>query len=249
MNMVRCMLAERYVPKEFWPEAVNWAAYLLNRCPTFAVKNKTPEEAWSGFKPSVEHLNVFGCIGHVHISDKDRRKLDDKSLKCVFLGLSQESKAYRMYDPVSKKVVVSRDVVFEEDKKWDWGDSTKEVEIPTFVWGDEDSLHDEPINEEAEEQVEEEEQQDEDATNEENEHLVGNNASNPQVSSNEEVENTSSSPPRVQGRDRRPPAYFEDYVSGFEFDEETNLMMFTSLDDPISYEDAVKSPKWREAMT
>ena len=62
---------------------------------------------------------MFGCIGHVHILDKNKRKLNDKSLQCVFLGLSQESKAYRMYDLVSKRVIISRDVVFEEDNQWD----------------------------------------------------------------------------------------------------------------------------------
>lgn len=45
MNMVRCMLADKEVPKEFWPEAVNWAVHILNRCPTSAMKDMTPEEA------------------------------------------------------------------------------------------------------------------------------------------------------------------------------------------------------------
>ncbi|CAJ2639490.1 unnamed protein product [Trifolium pratense] len=48
MNMVRCMISEKNVPKSFWPEAVNWAAHILNRSPTFTVKDVTPEEAWSG---------------------------------------------------------------------------------------------------------------------------------------------------------------------------------------------------------
>lgn len=48
MNMVRCMLSEKKIPKTFWPEAVNWTIYVLNRCPTSTVKNKTPEETWSG---------------------------------------------------------------------------------------------------------------------------------------------------------------------------------------------------------
>ena len=45
MNMVRSMLSEKKIPKTFWPEAVNWTMYVLNRCPTLAVKNVTPEEA------------------------------------------------------------------------------------------------------------------------------------------------------------------------------------------------------------
>ena len=66
-----------------------------------AVKNKTPEEAWSRVKPSVEHFRVYGCISHVHVLDSKRTKLDDKNLSCVLLGVSEESKAYRLYDPVS----------------------------------------------------------------------------------------------------------------------------------------------------
>ncbi|CAJ2632965.1 unnamed protein product [Trifolium pratense] len=85
MNMVRCMLSERSVPKTFWPEAVNWSVYLLNRSPTFAVKDVTPEEAWSGIKPSVSHFKKFGCIAYVHIPDNLRKKLDDKSIICVHL--------------------------------------------------------------------------------------------------------------------------------------------------------------------
>ena len=85
-----------------------------------AVKNKTPEEAWSRVKPSVEHFRVYGCISHVHVLDSKRTKLDDKNLSCVLLGVSEESKAYRLYDPISLRIIISRDVVFKEDKNWDW---------------------------------------------------------------------------------------------------------------------------------
>lgn len=114
--MVRCMLNDNKVPKEFWKEAVNWAVHVLNRCPTTAVRDKTPK-AWKGIKPSMEYFKVFGCIGHVHIPEEKRKKLDDKSFRCEFLRVSEESKAFRMYDPISKKIVISRDVVFEEEEK------------------------------------------------------------------------------------------------------------------------------------
>ncbi|GJX04969.1 retrovirus-related pol polyprotein from transposon TNT 1-94 [Tanacetum coccineum] len=45
--------------------------------------------------------------------------------KCVLLGVSDESKAYRLYDPVSKKIIVSRDVIFEEDESWNWANSSE----------------------------------------------------------------------------------------------------------------------------
>jgi hypothetical protein len=90
------------------------------------VKNITPEEAWSGVKPSVDHFRIFGSVAHVHIPDARRTKLEDKSYMCILLGVSEESKGYRLYDPISNKIVISRDVVFEEDKKWEWDKSYEE---------------------------------------------------------------------------------------------------------------------------
>jgi hypothetical protein len=67
------------------------------------VRSKTPEEACSGFKPSVSHFRIFGYISHVHVPDSKRVKLDAKSLKCILLEVSEESKAYKLFDPISKK--------------------------------------------------------------------------------------------------------------------------------------------------
>ena len=131
LNMVRSMLAKSLVPKVFWPEAVNWSVHILNRSPTFAVQNMTPEEAWSGRKPSVDHLRIFGCIAFAHIPDEKRKKLDDKSEKCVFLGVSEVSKAYKLFNPFTKKIIISRDVVFDEEKTWNWvNNSSRQQPIP-----------------------------------------------------------------------------------------------------------------------
>ena len=64
LDMARSMIKGKDLPREFWAEAVATAVYLLNRCPTKSVRNMTPEEAWSSFKPSVAHLRVFGCIAY-----------------------------------------------------------------------------------------------------------------------------------------------------------------------------------------
>lgn len=160
MNMVRSMLSEKQVPKNLWPEAVNWTAHVLNRSPILAVKDMTLEEAWSGIKPNVDYFWVFGCIGHVHVSNSKRKKLDDKSFQCVLLGMSEESKAYRLYDPASKKIIVSRDVFFEENECWDWGRSNEEARLDILEWGDsneEGSEHDQS-EEESEEEVAAEEE-------------------------------------------------------------------------------------------
>lgn len=80
----------------------------------------TPEEAWSGRKPAVDYFPVFGCIAYAHIEDQKRKKLDSKGEKCIFLGVSDASKAYKLYNPSTKKIVISRDVVFDEEAIWSW---------------------------------------------------------------------------------------------------------------------------------
>ncbi|KAH9704279.1 hypothetical protein KPL70_011388 [Citrus sinensis] len=62
MEMARCLLFEKEMPKMFWADAVNTAIFLQNRLPTNALKGKTPFEAWFGFKPSINNLRIFGCI-------------------------------------------------------------------------------------------------------------------------------------------------------------------------------------------
>ena len=131
LDSTRSLLKSKNMPKEFWAEAVACVVYLQNRSPTRSVDGMTPQEAWSGRKPGVAHLRVFGCVGHVHVPDETRTKLDDKSRKLVFIGYEERSKGYKLYDPESKRIVVSRDVVFDEDEKWDFC-SKPEQELSFF---------------------------------------------------------------------------------------------------------------------
>ena len=126
MNMVRHA-------KAFWPEAARWTVHVLNRSSTLVVKDKTPKEMWSGVKPKVDYFRVFGCLAHVHVPDQKKTKLDDKSLQCVLLGVSHESKAYRLFDPATRRTIMSRDVSFEEDKGWNWGRMVEEVKRDILV--------------------------------------------------------------------------------------------------------------------
>ena len=82
----------------------------------------TPKEAWSGRQPSVDHLKFFGCIAYAHIPDEKRKKLDDKAEKCVFVGVNETSKVSKLFNPLTKKIVTSRDVIFYEDNTWDWNE-------------------------------------------------------------------------------------------------------------------------------
>lgn len=112
---------------------------MFNRSPTSSLEDMTPEEAWSEVKPSVEHFRVFGCIAHAHVPDARRTKLEDKSRSCVLFRMSAESKGYKLYDPICKKVVISRDVVFEEDKKWDWDESYEQLIGLDLSWEDDET--------------------------------------------------------------------------------------------------------------
>lgn len=96
MNMVRCLLSEKDMPRSLWPDATRWTSHVLNRSFTKAIKDKVPEERWTGIKPKVDYFRVFGSVAHVHIPVQRRIKLDDRSHKCILLGVSEESKAYRL---------------------------------------------------------------------------------------------------------------------------------------------------------
>nr|GFA83330.1 copia-type polyprotein [Tanacetum cinerariifolium] len=71
-------------------------------------------------KPTVSHLRIFRSIAYVHVPSQRQSKLDDRSEKHVFIGYDKHSKGYKLYNLITKKVVVSRDVDFEEEESWDW---------------------------------------------------------------------------------------------------------------------------------
>ncbi|MCO5611452.1 hypothetical protein L7F22_065705 [Adiantum nelumboides] len=114
MEMARCMLKAKSLPHKLWMEAVACATHVLNRCPTRALKTITPYESWYDRKPSVSYLRVFGCLAYAHIPQQLRGKLDDKAVKCIFVGYSSGSKGYRLYNPATNKIFESCDVIFAE---------------------------------------------------------------------------------------------------------------------------------------
>ena len=117
VEMARSMLIDARLPKTFWAEAVSTAVYLKNQSPSKPLQDMTPYEAWFGRKPVANHLRVFGCDAYAHIPKDERSKFDSKARKCIFLGYGQVTKGYRLYDPVQRKVVRSRDAKFNENVK------------------------------------------------------------------------------------------------------------------------------------
>lgn len=122
VGTARSMLKAKHLPGMFWGEAITTAVYILNRVSSKSVGGKTPYELWNGCTPAVHHLRTFGCVAHVKITTPHAKKLDDRSRPMIFVGYEPGSKAYRVYDPMARRVHVSRDIVFDEAAEWNWGD-------------------------------------------------------------------------------------------------------------------------------
>jgi len=110
----RCLRLNAGLPKCFWAEAVSMACYLINRSPRASLGGKVVEEVWTGNAVDFSHLRIFGYPAYVHVPSDERSKLDAKSKKCIFPGYKKGVKGYKFWDPVDKKVVISRDAVFDE---------------------------------------------------------------------------------------------------------------------------------------
>jgi hypothetical protein len=131
VGMARALLKQRGMPGVFWGEAVVTTVYILNRSPTKALNSRTPYEAWHGRKVAVSHLRVFGCLifvkelGHIGM-------LDDRSTPGVFIGYAEDSNAYRILDPGTQRVRMTRDVVFDEVRGWAWDKAVDDGSTLTY---------------------------------------------------------------------------------------------------------------------
>jgi len=140
MDMARSTLKAKGMPNYFWAEAVTCVVYLINRSPTRSVPKTTPIEACSGFKPNVQHLKVFGSITYAHVSKAARSKLDDKAEKTIFIGYKHGG--YKVYNPMTKKVIISRDVTFVEDEEWEWNATTEMDSKKQYIYVLNDDMED-----------------------------------------------------------------------------------------------------------
>ena len=89
---------------------------MKNRSPTSVLVDKTPHEVWSGKNLSITHLRILKCDAFMHVPKEKMRKLDNKVGKCIFVGYKDGIKGYKLWNPVTRKIVYSGDVVFREVK-------------------------------------------------------------------------------------------------------------------------------------
>ncbi|KAE8721388.1 hypothetical protein F3Y22_tig00016106pilonHSYRG00031 [Hibiscus syriacus] len=85
-----------------------------SRSPRASLAGKVEEEVWTGHGVTFDHLRIFGCPTYVHVPADERSKLDAKLNKYIFLGYKKCVKGFKFWDPTAKKIVISRDAVFDE---------------------------------------------------------------------------------------------------------------------------------------
>ena len=216
------MLADSKLPHTFWAEALSTCAYLRNCSPTRALEGITSYEAWSGIKPDVSLLQIFGCSAYVHVPKVEWNKLDFKTRKCVLLGYGTSQKGYHLYDVERMNVVHSRDV-FDET-------STPGIQKETTV-----KYVELEINEKAEESTVEYN------TTSDSPGGVSKEAAVNEQPSEESLSSPSKEVPRRSTRHKQIPNRYGHNVT----------VALTEENDPSSVAEAKSAPsnlKWEEAM-
>ncbi|GJR57614.1 putative polyprotein [Tanacetum coccineum] len=112
LERTRCLQLNAKLDKSFLTESLNTACYLINRSPVTAIDCKTPIEVWSGKPADYSKLCVFGCPAYYHVSEG---KLAPRGEKGIFMGYGNGVKDYRIWSPLEKRVILRRDVTFDED--------------------------------------------------------------------------------------------------------------------------------------
>ena len=110
--MIKSMMSFSGLPISFWGYALDTAMYILNLIPSKSVP-KTPRELWSGRKPSLQHLHIWGCP--VYVLKVKTDKSESKSEVCTFVGYPKGTKGWIFYNPREQKVLVSTNAVFLEE--------------------------------------------------------------------------------------------------------------------------------------
>jgi hypothetical protein len=116
VGATRAMIHDQGLPLFLWAEASSVAVYLQNRSPHTVLGKRTPEETFSGTRPDVSHIRIWGSVCYCHVPSEKRTKLDPTTVKGLLVGYNEASKAYRIYVPAHRKVIVCRDVQFEEER-------------------------------------------------------------------------------------------------------------------------------------
>jgi hypothetical protein len=119
MNIVRAaraMIHDQGLPLFLWENSSHRTVYIQNRSPHTILGKFTPEEVFTGTKPYVSHLRIWGNICYCHVPLEKRTKMEPTTNKGLLVGYRKASKSYRIFVPARRKIIVCRDVQFEEER-------------------------------------------------------------------------------------------------------------------------------------
>ena len=79
---------------------------------------RTPIDIVTGHKPQLKLLHSFGCVAYARIPLDLQKKFEKKAIETIFLGYDRFRKAYRLFNPETKKVIFKApgDVMFDDFK-------------------------------------------------------------------------------------------------------------------------------------
>nr|ABI34293.1 Integrase core domain containing protein [Solanum demissum] len=114
LETARAIRFQSCLPLKFWGHCIEAAVYVINRIPSLVLQNMSPFEVLHGHDPSLAHMRVIGCLCYASTLLK-QDKFAPRAVKSVLLGYSIHKKGYKLYNLSTKSIFISRDVVFYED--------------------------------------------------------------------------------------------------------------------------------------
>nr|CCA27966.1 putative polyprotein [Albugo laibachii Nc14] len=109
------MLPHKNVDKVWRAEGVNTAAYITNFVKCRNRSNTTLIDTCFEAKPELSQLRVFEFAGFADMDKSKRSNLDAKAYPCLFLGYANDSKEYRVFKKLTKRVEISRSIQLMDD--------------------------------------------------------------------------------------------------------------------------------------
>eukprot|EP00253_Pinus_taeda_P004912 PITA_04912 len=238
---------ERHKTTIYTPQQ-NGVVEHMNRTPLERARRcKIPQEVWKGHPCDYSKLRVFGCDAYALLPKHQRTKLDPKSKRYIFVGYGDGTKGYRLWDPTTHKIIINRDVKFNESSlvQLDVDNKLKQDDVSDFEHIQFESTSNDSLDEHSS-----------DASHEQvsdSDHEQGSDVDHEQVSDadHEEVPTDGSqsivkapeTSLRRSTRMKRPPKRYDDYV--------TSVAFTANDDEPLCYQEAVegsKSEQWKAAM-